>query len=78
MGSCVSFLPQSECACGLSRVRRGRFTSTQTQRETVGESTVFFDFVNSDTLVTYRMLGNEDTVSQHLVDLGLAQFRDKA
>ena len=51
------------------------FTGPQ---ERVGESTVFFDFVNSNTLVTYRMLGNEDAVSQYLVDLGLAQFRDKA
>ena len=51
------------------------FTGPQ---EHVGESTVFFDFVNSNTLVTYRMLGNEDAVSQYLVDLGLAQFRDKA
>ena len=51
------------------------FTGPQ---ERVGESTVFFDFVNSNTLVTYRMLGNEDAVSQYLVGLGLAQFRDKA
>ena len=51
------------------------FTGPQ---ERVGESTVFFDFVNSNTLVTYRMLGNEDAVSQYLVDLGMAQFRDKA
>ena len=51
------------------------FTGPQ---ERVGDSTVFFDFVNSNTLVTYRMLGNEDAVSQYLVDLGLAQFRDKA
>lgn len=51
------------------------FTGPQ---ERVGESTVFFDFVNSNTLVTYRMLGNEDAVSQYLVDLGLAQLRDKA
>ena len=51
------------------------FTGPQ---ERVGESTVFFDFVNSNTLVTYRMLRNEDAVSQYLVDLGLAQFRDKA
>ena len=51
------------------------FTGPQ---EHVGDSTIFFDFVNSNTLVTYRMLGNEDAVSQYLVDLGLAQFRDKA
>ena len=38
----------------------------------------FLTLSNSNTLVTYRMLGNEDAVSQYLVDLGLAQFRDKA